>query len=79
MRAVHNVHRHARALDLGELVGFGRHGPSSLRRVAWLTAGTSRTSFQRKYRLNRTGFIGGPIPREDGPDAPTQQVLPGAA
>src|SRR5690606_7805651 len=29
--------------------------------------------------LNRTEFIGGPIPREDGPDASTQQVLPGAA
>ena len=29
--------------------------------------------------LNRTGFIGGPIPREDGPDAPTQQVLPRVA
>jgi transposase len=27
--------------------------------------------------LNRTGSIGGPIPREEGPDAPTQQVLPG--
>jgi hypothetical protein len=25
--------------------------------------------------LNRTGFIGGPILREDGPDAPSQQVL----
>jgi hypothetical protein len=29
--------------------------------------------------LNRTGFIGEPIPREDGSDAPTQQVLPRAA
>jgi len=29
--------------------------------------------------LNRTGFIGGPIPREDGPDGTTQQVFPRAA
>jgi transposase len=26
--------------------------------------------------VNRTGFIGGPIPREDGPDGTTQQVRP---
>jgi len=31
------------------------------------------------YAVNRTGFIGGPIPREDGPDAPTQQVFPRVA
>jgi hypothetical protein len=29
--------------------------------------------------LNRTGFIGGPLPREDGAHATSQQVLPGAA
>jgi hypothetical protein len=29
-----------------------------------------------KLGLNRTGFIGGPIPREDGPDAQTQQIFP---
>jgi hypothetical protein len=29
--------------------------------------------------LNRTGFIGEPILREDGSDAPTQQILPRAA
>jgi YD repeat-containing protein len=32
-----------------------------------------------RIAMNRTGFIGGPIPREDGSDAPTQQVLPRAA
>ena len=26
--------------------------------------------------LNRTGFVGGSIPREDGPDGTTQQVFP---
>jgi hypothetical protein len=30
-------------------------------------------------RVNRTGFIGGPIPREDGPDGTTQQVFPRTA
>ena len=29
--------------------------------------------------MNRTGFIGGPILREDGSDGPTQQVLPRGA
>ena len=29
--------------------------------------------------LNRTGFIGGPIQREDGTHGTTQQVFPGAA
>jgi hypothetical protein len=29
--------------------------------------------------LNRTGFVGGPIQREDGAHGTTQQVLPGAA
>jgi hypothetical protein len=29
--------------------------------------------------LNRTGFVGGPIQREDGPHGTTQQVLPGVA
>jgi hypothetical protein len=29
--------------------------------------------------VNRTGFIGEPILREDRSDAPTQQVLPRAA
>jgi len=33
----------------------------------------------RIERLNRTGFIGEPTLREDGSDAPTQQVLPRAA
>jgi hypothetical protein len=29
--------------------------------------------------LNRTGLVGGPIPREDGPNGTTQQVFAGAA
>ncbi len=29
--------------------------------------------------LNRTGFVGGLIPREDGAHGTTEQVLPGAA
>jgi hypothetical protein len=29
--------------------------------------------------VNRAGFIGEPIPREDGPDAQTQQAFPGVA
>jgi hypothetical protein len=33
----------------------------------------------RNINLNRTGFVGGPISREDAPDAPSQQVLPRAA
>ena len=31
-----------------------------------------------ELELNRTGFIGGPIPREDGPDGTTQQTCPGS-
>jgi len=34
---------------------------------------------ERPVSMNRTGFIGGPIPREDGAHGTTQQVLPGVA
>jgi RHS repeat-associated protein len=40
-----------------------------------LLATWSNTQLLNRYGLNRTGFIGGPIPREDGPDGTTQQVL----
>ena len=33
----------------------------------------------RATPVNRPGFVGGLIPREDGPDAQTQQVCPRAA
>jgi len=39
----------------------------------------NRSDFWRSREVNRIGFIGGPIPREDGPDAQTQQVLSRAA
>jgi hypothetical protein len=31
------------------------------------------------WELNRTEFVGGPIPREDGPDGTIQQVRPRSA
>ena len=40
---------------------------------------TQSNNTQCWQQVNRTGFIGGPIPREDGPDGTTQQICPRAA
>jgi len=41
--------------------------------------GQTGTHREVDVALNRTGFIGGPIQREDGTHGTTQQVFPGAA
>ena len=47
--------------------------------AVWYMSGTALGSTAYLGGLNRPGFIGGPIPREDGAHGPTQQVLPGGA
>jgi len=48
-------------------------------RVVFVSHANPEDNAFARWLLNRTGFIGGLIPREDGAHAPTQQVLPGAA
>ena len=45
----------------------------------FLAAIRAHSSFADSVYVNRTGFIGGPIPREDGAHATTQQVFSRAA
>jgi hypothetical protein len=62
--------------------------PTKLRRGVSATMSPVRTACRdlspqtrasdsgKSRRLNRTGFIGELFPREDGADAPSQQVFP---
>jgi hypothetical protein len=44
----------------------------------WVVVGTQYVANNLTH-LNRTGFLGGSISREDGPDGTTQQIFPRAA
>ena len=60
----------------------GKPTPGTVAEVVGSTLGRHcswRVARVRRPTLNRTGFIGGPIPREDGPNGPTQQVFPRVA
>ncbi len=51
-------------------------GPAIEQCATWLIERGHAAKNLARYVLNRTGLVGGPIQREDGPHGTTEQVRP---
>jgi four helix bundle protein len=74
----HDIRRSARSAPSNIAEGFGRETHRDFANFLAI-ARASLMETDNHLQVNRTGFVGGLIPREDQAHGPTKQVLPRAA